>query len=137
MALVSRGSGGAAIEPAVALVVEVAWVKFRLVLRLAVNFHVVGSSFSPGIVEAPAPVSFALVKAVLAFVLADHCGGPGSRTRTFRTRSHIVRFACSLEVAPAGRRQAEGALRALSVVRHSLRFRAVRVSAYRSILRGI
>ena len=99
------------------------------------NIHVVGSSFSPGIVEAP--FAFAVVKALLAFVLADRCGGPSSRTRTFRTRSHIVRFARSLEVAPAGRRQAEGARRALPVVRRSLRFRAVRVSAYRSILREI
>ena len=131
MALVSRViAGGAALVPAIALVAEVAWV------GLAVNFHVVDSSFSPGIVEAP--FAFAVVKALPAFVLADRCGGPSSRTRTFRTRSHIVHFACSFEVAPAGRRQAKGALRALSVVRpSSFRFRAVRVSAYRSILRRI
>ena len=102
------------------------------------NFHVVGSSFSVGISEAPALVLFVFVKAAVpVFALADHFAGPCLRTRTFRTRSHIVRFARSLEVAPAGRRQAEGARRALPVVRRSLRFRAVRVSACRSILRGI
>ena len=102
------------------------------------NFHVVGSSFSVGISEAPALVLFVFVKAAVpVFALADHFAGPCLRTRTFRTRSHIVRFARSLEVAPEGRRQAEGARRAPSVVRHSLRFRAVRVSAYRSILREI
>ena len=102
------------------------------------KFHVVGSSFSVGISEAPALVLFVFVKAAVpVFALADHFAGPCLRTRTFRTRSHIVRFARSLEVAPAGRRQAEGARRALPVVRRSLRFRAVRVSAYRSLLREI